>query len=195
MAAACLAIGVLLRRSLFKPGEPVNAAMLLLGVGFMLLEVVGVSRAALLFGTTWQVNAYVIGAIFTMILLANLVAARYEIRVAGWAAFGLMAAILALALVPVAGLATLPLAARVVVGGGFLVLPVFFSGLVFVTAWFRTERRDLALGSNILGSLLGGVASLLSMAVGFRALIVLTLVVYVAAILVLRTESKPTVRA
>jgi len=29
----------------------------------MLLEVSGVSRAALLFGTTWVVNAYVVGAI------------------------------------------------------------------------------------------------------------------------------------
>jgi len=184
----CLAIGLALRRALFRPGEPVNAPMLLLGMGFMLLEVVGVSRAALLFGTTWTVNAYVVAAVFAMILLANLVASRARVSVTGWPAAGLMAAILAVALVPASALAALPLELRVVVGGGFLVLPVFFSGLIFVTAWAATERKDLAFGSNLLGSLVGGVASMLSMAVGFRALMLLVLLVYLAALLLLARE-------
>jgi SAM-dependent methyltransferase len=182
---ACLLLGLLLRRALFRPGEPVDGAMLLLGMGFMLLEVAGVSRSALLFGTTWTVNAYVVGAIFALILLANLVASRWPIPVAGWPAAGLTGSVLALALVPTAGLAALPLPLRILLGGGFIALPVFFSGLIFVTAWAATERKDLALGSNLLGSLLGGVASMLSMLVGFRALTLLTLAVYLAAILLL----------
>ena len=185
---ACLLLGVVLRRGLFKPGEPVDQAMLLLGMGFMLLEVTGVSRAALLFGTTWTVNAYVVGAIFAMILLANLVASRTRIKVTGWPAAGLLASALALALMPTAGLAALPLALRVIAGAGFLALPVGFSGLIFVTAWAATDRKDLALGSNLLGSLLGGVASMLSMAVGFRALTFLTVAVYLAALLVLHRQ-------
>jgi hypothetical protein len=185
---ACLAIGLALRRALFRPGEPVNPPMLLLGMGFMLLEVVGVSRAALYFGTTWTVNAYVVGAIFAMILLANLVASRTRVSFTGWPAWGLVASVLALALVPTAGLAALPLGPRIVVAGGFLALPVFFSGLVFVTAWARTERKDLAFGSNLLGSLVGGVASMLSMAIGFSALMLVTLAVYVAALVLLARE-------
>jgi len=192
---ACLALGLRLRRALFKPGEPVNAAMLLLGMGFMLLEVTGVSRAALLFGTTWTVNAYVLGAIFAMILLANLLASRAAVPVTGWPAAGLVLGVLALALIPTAGLAALPHTLRVVVGGGFLALPVFFSGLIFVTAWAGTGRKDLALGSNLLGSLLGGVASILSMAVGFRALTFFTLAVYLGALLLLRRERAKAPRA
>jgi len=187
---ACLALGVRLRRSLFKPGEPVDAAMLLLGMGFMLLEVSGVSRAALLFGATWTVNAYVVGAIFAMILFANFVAARAAVPVTGWPAAGLVVGVLALAVVPTAGLAALPLPLRVIVGAGFLALPVFFSGLVFVSAWAAADRRDLALGSNLLGSLLGGVASMLSMAVGFRGLTLITLAVYLAAFLLLRGRTR-----
>ena len=175
---ACLGLGLLLRRSLFRPGEPVDGAMLLLGMGFMLLEVAGVSRSVLLFGTTWTVNAYVVGAIFGMTLLANLVASRWPVAVTGWPAAGLVASVLALAVVPTAGLAALPLPLRVALGGGFLVLPVFFSGLIFVTVWAATERKDLALGSNLLGSLLGGIASMLSMLIGFQALTLLTLGVY-----------------
>lgn len=185
---ACLVLGLLLRGALFKPGESIDPAMLLLGMGFMLLEVTGVSRAALLFGTTWTVNAYVVGAIFAMILLANLVASRVAIRSLGWPAAGLVLSILAEALVPTASLAALPLALRTILGGGFLALPVFFSGLIFVSAWARSERKDLALGSNLLGSLLGGVASMLSMAVGFRLLTFLTLAVYLGALLALRRE-------
>jgi hypothetical protein len=185
---ACLALGLALRRALFRHGEPVNAPMLLLGMGFMLLEVVGVSRAALYFGTTWTVNAYIVGAIFAMILLANLVASRTRVSVTGWPAWGLVASVLALALVPTAGLTALPLGPRIIVAGGFLALPVFFSGLIFVTAWAATERKDLAFGSNLLGSLVGGVASMLSMAIGFRALMLVTLAVYVAALLLLARE-------
>jgi SAM-dependent methyltransferase len=182
---ACLGLGLLLRRSLFRPGEPVDGAMLLLGMGFMLLEVAGVSRSVLLFGTTWTVNAYVVGAIFGMTLLANLVASRWPVAVTGWPAAGLVASVLALAVVPTAGLAALPLPLRVALGGGFLVLPVFFSGLIFVTVWAATERKDLALGSNLLGSLLGGIASMLSMLIGFQALTLLTLGVYLGALLML----------
>jgi spermidine synthase len=185
---ACLALGLALRRALFRPGEPMNLAMLLLGMGFMLLEVVGVSRAALLFGTTWTVNAYIVGAIFAMILLANLVASRTHVSVTGWPAWGLGASVLALAFMPTAGLAALPLGLRVILGGGFLALPVFFSGLIFVTAWAATDRKDLAFGSNLLGSLVGGVASMLSMAMGFSALMLMTLAIYGAALVLLARE-------
>jgi len=188
VAAACLALGLALRRRLFRAGDPMKGSMLLLGAGFMLLEVSGVSRAALLFGTTWTVNAYMVAAILGMILLANLVTSRFRIDPSGWPGLGLVAALLALALCPTAWLAALPWAPRVALGGAFLALPVFFSGLVFVGVWARSERRDLALGSNILGSLLGGIASLLSMLVGFQQLAFLTLAVYLGALALVRRE-------
>ena len=148
------------------------------------------SRAALLFGTTWTVNAYVVGAILGMILLANLVASRIRVRPFGWPFAGLLGSLVALALVPTAVLTTLPLPLRVLAGGGFLALPVFFSGLVFVTAWAAEDRRDLALGSNLIGSLVGGVASMLTMVVGFRNLTFLTLAVYLGAFLALRGRGR-----
>jgi spermidine synthase len=55
-----------------------------LGAAFLLLEVQTVSRATLLFGMTWMVNAIVISAVLVMILLANLVAWRWP-RVPQWA--------------------------------------------------------------------------------------------------------------
>jgi SAM-dependent methyltransferase len=180
-----LGLGLAVRRRLFRPGQPVHAAMGLLGIGFMLVETLSVSRAALLYGTTWTVNAYVIGAVLCMVLLANLVASRVRFSLAGWPLVGLVLSLLCQALLPMTGLVALPLGLRILAGAGFLALPVFFSGLVFVRAWSGAENRDLALGSNLLGSLLGGVASMASMIVGFRALLLVALAVYLAAALLL----------
>jgi spermidine synthase len=186
VGAACLAIGISLRRRLFRSGEDVHLPMLLLGAGFMLVEVAGVSRAALLFGTTWTVNAYVVGAILGMVLLANAIASHTRVDPAGWPFLALIGSVAALGVVPTAWLAGLPAAVRIVVGGGFLALPVLFSGLIFVSLWARSERKDLAFGSNLLGSLVGGVASMSTMLIGFRALTFLTVAVYLAALLLIR---------
>jgi hypothetical protein len=161
----------------------------------MLVEVTGVNRAALLFGTTWAVNAYVVGAVLAMILLANLTAARVRYDPAGWPFAGLVASLLLLGTVPITALAALPTAPRVLAGGAFITLPVFFSGLVFVSAWASSSRRDLALGSNLLGSLAGGLLSMLSMVVGFRALTFLTLAIYLGAFLAMRRSRAGEIQA
>jgi len=62
---------------------------------------------------------------------------------------------------------------------------VLFSGLIFIGVFVVTPRKDVALGSNLLGALVGGVASMLSMVVGFQALTLLTLFVYLGALLLI----------
>ena len=47
-----------------------------MGAGFLLLETQVVSRLALYFGTTWQVNGIVIGAILVALLVANAIVER-----------------------------------------------------------------------------------------------------------------------
>jgi SAM-dependent methyltransferase len=185
VGVVCLLFGFMFRRRLFLSESNINWPMLLLGAGFMLLEVSAVNRASLLFGTTWKVNAYVVGAVLSLILLANWLAARFRINILGWPIVGLIAALLTLSLLPVSWLAVLPFFLRILVGTLFLALPVLFSGVVFIILWSRTERKDLALGSNLLGSLVGGIASMLSMQIGFSALMWLVLAVYLVVILLI----------
>ena len=191
VAALVLLMGIRLRRRLFRSGESLEIPMALLGIGFMLLEIVGVSRAALLFGTTWTVNAYVVAAILLATLLANGIAARFSPLRLEIPFAGLTLTLLLLAAVPIGWLAALPTSVRVVAGGAFLSLPVVFSGLLFVSLWASRARKDLALGSNLLGSLTGGVVSMFSMLFGFRALTLLTLAVYLAAYLLIRRGARP----
>ncbi|MBI4859064.1 MAG: hypothetical protein HY815_02140, partial [Candidatus Riflebacteria bacterium] len=119
-----------------------------------------------------------VGAILVMILLANVTAARATIRPTGWPFAGLLLALMALAFFPTAIIAGLTVVPRVVIGALFLAAPVYFSGLIFVTLWARALHKDMALGSNLGGALLGGVLGNLSMLLGFRALTLCALVIY-----------------
>src|SRR5262249_24063393 len=47
-----------------------------MGAGFLLLETQVISRLALFFGTTWQVNGIVISALLVALLLANMLVER-----------------------------------------------------------------------------------------------------------------------
>ena len=154
-----------------------------LGAAFLLLEVQTVSRATLLFGMTWIVNAIVISAVLVMILLSNLVAWRWP-RFPQWAIFsGLATTVAALAVVPLDWFNTLPYATKGIVASGFLTAPVFFAGLIFIQSFATCTDKARALGSNLIGALAGGLLESVSFVTGIRALVILVGVFYWIAIL------------
>ena len=154
-----------------------------LGAAFLLLEVQTVSRATLLFGMTWVVNAIVISAVLVMILLANLVAA-YRPQLPRWiSALGLMVTVGLLAAVPLDGFNTLAGTPKLVVTAVFLTAPVFFGGLVFIRSFAATGDKPAALGANLLGALVGGLLESLAFVTGIRALLVLVGLFYAVALL------------
>jgi hypothetical protein len=153
-----------------------------LGAAFLLLEVQTVSRATLVFGMTWAVNAIVITAVLVMALLANLVTLRWP-RMPGWIApVGLGLSVAALALVPLASFNDLGFAARLPAAGAFLTAPVFFAGLIFIRSFAASEDKARALGSNLIGALVGGLLESLSFVTGLRALVLLVGAFYAAAL-------------
>ncbi len=167
-------------------GEPFDGRVFWLGAAFMLLEVHNVSRLALVFGTTWRVNAWVIGAILGLILLANLVVSRLHgagKRPGKWAVIGLMVTLALAYFVPLeiflgmSGLAGGALATLL------LTLPIFFAGLVFADAFARSQSPTFALGWNVLGSVVGGLTESLSYVVGIPALVPAATLFYAVALL------------
>ena len=126
----------------------------------MLLETKLIAKLALLLGTTWTVNTFVISAVLVMILLANLVVIR------GWAWAGNPV----LCLLPLTALIladwlmrerSLTLSFRpglnIILVLLFLSLPVFFAGLVFATLYQRSKIPSVALGYNLFGAMVGGL--------------------------------------
>src|SRR5207253_739739 len=59
--------------ALTEDRDPAHWHFFFLGAAFMLLEVQNISKAAVVLGSTWWVNAVIISSILALILLANLI--------------------------------------------------------------------------------------------------------------------------
>ena len=64
--------------------------------------------------------------------------------------------------------------------------PVYFAGLLFATLIENEASFYQAYASNVLGAMVGGACEYLSIVVGFKVLVLLTLAIYVATVLSLR---------
>lgn len=191
--AVLLTFGWFLRQTSRAEGS-VDSHFLLLGAGFMLLEAQIVSRMALLFGTTWVVNSIVISGLLCLIVAANLVYQRFPRIPLQWAYTGLFLSLLVSFLIPLEKLLFESFVIRVGVSTIVLCLPVFFAGIVFVSSFAKAKFRGSALGSNLFGSLAGGLLESLSLWFGLKSLIVLAAVIYGASAVALTwpTRTAPT---
>ena len=152
-----------------------------MGAGFLLLETQVISRLALYFGTTWQVNGIVISALLMALLIANVVV-EYKPNVLP--KFGVLAALLAGLLLaywfPFARIQWPPAAVGALLAAVFSV-PVFFAGLLFSMEFRTAESPSAALGANILGAVAGGLSESLSLLTGMHALLLVTIGLYAIA--------------
>jgi SAM-dependent methyltransferase len=164
----------------------VQPGFFLLGAGFMLLEAQIVSRMALLFGTTWVVNSIVVSGLLCLIVAANLVYQAWPGIPLGWAYGGLMLTLLVMFVVPTDRLFFESWITRAGVSTLVLCSPVFFAGIVFVSSFARVKFEGSALGSNLFGSLAGGLLESLSMWFGLKALTILAAAIYLASAVALR---------
>ena len=146
-----------------------------LGAAFLLLETRAVTWSALLFGTTWLVNAIVFAGVLVAVLLAVEVTRHLPLRPARPLAFVFLAATLLVAwLVPdvvAARRCRSPL--RVVAAVAIAFGPVFASNIVFATRFNTTEDATGAFAANLLGAMVGGCLEYLSLIVGYPALLAL----------------------
>ena len=152
-----------------------------LGAAFLLLEVQNISKAAVVLGNSWVVNAVIISGILAMILLANLTAARFRNLSTGGVYLGLFGVCLALYWIDLASFAFLPFPAKALLVGTFTALPMYFSGLIFIDSFSRCSRRDTALGANFAGSIAGALLQSLSFVFGMKSLLMLVVAFYALA--------------
>lgn len=160
----------------------VHGRLFCLGAAFMLLETKAVVQLALLFGSTWLVNSLVFFTVLIMILLANLYVLKAKNVQVVWHYAGLLIFLGTGVLTPI----------NAFLGGGLLwhyavpcVLalgPMFFSGVIFAHSFRDVADPDMAFGSNIAGSVVGGLSESFSMLIGFRSLLLLAILFYVLSI-------------
>ena len=154
-----------------------------MGAGFLLLETQVVSRLALYFGTTWQVNGIVIAAILSALLLANFVIGRQKNErqqsawPRSWTLIGILVGIAGAYFIP---FNRIPGSAAMVGSFAAIVfaIPVFFAGLLFASEFRSVDSPAAALGANMLGAVVGGLLENLSLIVGMKALLVVAAFLY-----------------
>ena len=149
-----------------------------LGAAFMLLEVQIISKAALLFGTTWLVNSIVISTLLLFILLSNLVVSLYPNFPRQLAYVGLFGTLAVSYLLPADWLFFDSMLVRGAVATALYCAPVFFAGIIFITSFREAGFGAEAFGSNLLGSLVGGLLESLSYLTGIKALVIVAALLY-----------------
>jgi Spermine/spermidine synthase domain len=157
------------------------ADLFLMGTAFLLLETKNVVQFALLFGTTWFVNALVFAGVLVGVYLAIEVAGRVRLPRPAWLYGALFVALAAAWLVPGGRLLALPIAARFAAAVALAFGPVFVANLIFAQRFRETSATTVAFGANLLGAMLGGVLEYASIAVGYRALLLVVAACYALA--------------
>jgi len=174
-----------LLRATGTTGRQLEWHFFFLGAGFLLMETQIISKMALLFGTTWMVNAVAIAALLLLIVGANAVVEwRPDIPIAA-AYAGIFVTLLAAYLTPVRALLFPSVVLKIVAATLVLCLPVFFAGIVFVRSFAQAGFRGEALGSNLFGALAGGLLEATSFWFGLRFLLLLAGALYLASWLTL----------
>ena len=152
-----------------------------MGAAFLLLETKSVVQFALLFGTTWFVNAIVFAGVLLSVYLAIEVTRRVRLPRSAFLYAALVASVLVAILVPVDQLLAMPDALRVVSAVALWFTPILIANLVFAQRFANVDESNVAFGANLLGAVVGGVLEYTALVTGYTALAVVVALLYGAA--------------
>lgn len=171
-----------------KDGLRPKSRMFFLGAAFMLLEARAVVAMALLFGATWVVNSAVFFTTLSLALAANVYVLKTR-SVRLWQAYaGLAALLIVSASTPIDVFLSGPLLWRFGAPCLLTLGPLLFAAAIFARAFGEETEPDQALGWNVAGSVIGGMAESLSTVVGFQRLALVAMALYALSLWTPRTS-------
>jgi len=192
-----LLIFAFVRKSRTKPATEImdnadpfvlRVQLFFLGAGFLLIETKAVVTMALLFGSTWIVNSVVFLAVLLMILLANLWTARFS-PARLWPYYvGLLISLLLNCVVPLDFFLGMSRVTQVVAACALVFAPILFAAVIFASVFKRTGEPDQAIGINIAGAMVGGLAEYSSMLLGFQYLVLVAVAFYLVSAIGLKNR-------
>jgi hypothetical protein len=161
------------------------ADLFFMGAAFLLLETKNIATFALLFGTTWFVNALVFGGVLLIVLLAVETTRRLPtppLKVV----YAAIAAALALAyMVPEHALLSLDFWPRLVAATVLAFLPIFLANVAFAKRFRDSGDSQAAFAINLLGTIVGGCLEYAALFVGYANLLLVVGLLYLLAFLLL----------
>jgi Spermine/spermidine synthase domain len=157
------------------------ADLFFMGAAFMLLETKNIVQFALLFGTTWFVNALATAGVLVAVFAAVEVSRRVRVRRPALLYLCLLAALAVAWAVPPSALLSLSPLPRFVAAVAIAFAPIFLANMVFSQRFRDTADSTTAFGANLLGAVIGGILEYLSLIVGYRWLLALVALLYALA--------------
>ena len=149
----------------------------------MLLETKSITGFALLFGTTWVVNAIVFAGVLVAVLAAVEVTRRFKTPPIK-AMFAILFGGLALSWVfPDSWLLSMPVGLRALVAVLIAFLPIFAANVIFAKRFTDTADGTASFGANLLGAMLGGCLEYAALIIGFHGLLIIAALLYAGAFL------------
>jgi hypothetical protein len=173
------------------PLRPMGAYLDLffMGAAFLLLETKNVVQFALLFGTTWLVNALVFAGVLACVLLAIEIARRIRFARPEGLYVALFAALALAWAVPPQALLAFDAPLRFVLAVALAFAPIVLANLIFAQRFRDTAASTVAFGANLLGAMAGGMAEYASLVIGYRALLPVVALLYVLAFIANRRSA------
>jgi SAM-dependent methyltransferase len=152
-----------------------------MGAAFLLLETKNITSFALLFGTTWVVNAIVFAGVLVAVLLAVETTRRVRTPPLPVVYAGIAAALAVAFAVPNSALLALPLTARLVAAVALAFAPIYLANVAFAKRFSTCDDSRAAFAVNVLGAMVGGCLEYLALLTGYRNLLILAGLLYLAA--------------
>lgn len=185
MLALVLLASVVMVRAVAGPLRTMRpyVDLFFMGAAFLLLETKNVVQFALLFGTTWAVNAAVFAGVLLSVLAAIEAARRITISRPLLLYAALLGALAAAWLIPQEALLDLAPAPRFLAGVTVAFLPIFLANLLFAVRFKGVGSSTVAFGANLLGAMVGGALEYLALVLGFNTLLLVVALLYGLALL------------
>jgi hypothetical protein len=159
------------------------ADLFFMGVAFMLLETKNIVQFALLFGTTWFVNALVFSGVIASVLLAVVVSKRVRVKNLN-VMYGLLAVSIVIGwLIPQNSLLPLGFWPRLIAACVIAFAPIFIANVIFSQRFRDAGDSMTGFAANLIGAMVGGVLEYSALVLGYRNLLIVALLLYTAAFL------------
>lgn len=163
-----------------------------MGAAFLLLETKNVATFALLFGTTWFVNALVFAGILVVVLAAVEITRKFRTPPLPIIFAGIAASLMLAWIVRPEWLLALPFLPRLIAATTLAFLPIFLANIAFAKRFQNSSNSQEAFAVNLLGAMVGGCLEYAALITGYNNLLLLTGFLYLVAFLLIPKDAART---
>ena len=159
------------------------ADLFFMGAAFLLLETKNVATFALLFGTTWFVNALVFAGVLVIVLAAVETTRKFRTPPLPVVYAGIAVSLALAWVIRPEWLLSLSFAPRLICATLLAFLPIYLANVAFAKRFESSSDSQSAFAVNLLGAIVGGCLEYAALLTGYNNLLIVTGLLYLVAFL------------